>query len=141
MDAENVKSKIKEVLADNHVTANNLAKTFGVNQKTLHNQINDTAAISISTIILLSKRFPTLSMEWLLRGVGDMYLQCNTKTEENKDSSDNVLLEKHIALLEKTITALEKTIDAQEKTIIAQRNENDLLKKTDFVQGGIARTA
>jgi plasmid maintenance system antidote protein VapI len=47
MNAEDVKSRVKAVLTENHITANSLANTFGVNQKTLHNQINDSAAIGL----------------------------------------------------------------------------------------------
>lgn len=69
---EDVKKRIKEVLNEFSASVTQIANQFGVNQKTLNNQINDTTTLSVSTILLILEAFPDVSAEWLLRGKGEM---------------------------------------------------------------------
>ncbi len=80
---EDVKRRIREVLAEYQSNPTQLSKQFGVNQKTLNSQINDTTTLSVSTILLILDAFPEVSAEWLLRGVGEM----NGQTENNNKVS------------------------------------------------------
>ena len=67
-----------------------LAKKFGVNQKTLNNQINSDTAVSLSTILLISEALPEISLEWLLRGRGDMSLTSASVVNSHNVNSHNV---------------------------------------------------
>ena len=74
MNTDLVKERCRLVMTGNRITANSLAKANKVNQKTLHNQINGSGTMAVSTILLILQQIPTLSAEWLLRGTGDMYM-------------------------------------------------------------------
>ena len=74
MDEKGVKSRLQAVLEAYDMNCTKLHTQFGVNQKTLNNQINSNTAVSLSTILLISKVFPEVSLEWLLRGTGEMRL-------------------------------------------------------------------
>ena len=80
---ENVRKRIQSLLKQEKTTVNKLAVRHHLNQSTLNNQINASAAITVSTILLLLNDNPDLSAEWLLRGTGSMLLsELTTKNEE-----------------------------------------------------------
>lgn len=93
MDEKDVKSRLQAVLAAYNQNCTKLHSQFGVNQKTLHNQINGDTAVSLSTILLISEAFPEMSLEWLLRGKGEMILSStqvvNSNNVNSKVNSDN----------------------------------------------------
>lgn len=93
MDEIGVKSRLRTALEAYNENPTSLAKKFGVNQKTLNNQINSDTAVSLSTILLMSEALPEISLEWLLRGRGDMSLTSasvvNSHNVNSKVNSDN----------------------------------------------------
>lgn len=86
---EDVKRRLREVLAEYQSNPTQLSKQYGVNQKTLNSQINDTTTLSVSTILLVLKAFPEVSAEWLLRGIGEM---CFMEKDVKKISTEDVEL-------------------------------------------------
>lgn len=79
---ENVRKRIRQVLAKKHVSVNSLAVENGVNQGVLNNQINASTNISVNTILLVLNRIPNLSAEWLLRGTGSMFMSAAAQDTE-----------------------------------------------------------
>ena len=53
---------------------NRLANDIGVQTRTLQNQIRSNTAISASVLLEILFQYKDLSAEWLMRGVGDMFL-------------------------------------------------------------------
>ena len=92
MNENIVKQRIREVLCAYGANPTNLAKRFGVNQKTLNNQINGDTSISISTILLIKEAVPDVSIEWLIMGEGEMLKQ--KKQPVDADFALQVLNEK-----------------------------------------------
>lgn len=76
---EAVKQRIREVLYAKDSNPTKLSKECLVNQKTLNNQINSDVQLSASTILLILSIYPDVSAEWLMRGVGDMFLSGDVK--------------------------------------------------------------
>ncbi len=72
MEENDVKTRLRVALEACNENPTSLARKYGVNQKTLNNQINSDTMISLSTILLISDALPNISLEWLLRGEGDM---------------------------------------------------------------------
>ena len=105
-----VKERIRVALNANGANPTNLAKRFGVNQKTLNNQINGDTSLSVSTILLIKEAIPDVSIEWLITGKGEM-LDNNAQTADNKFAME--LIEKKDA----EIKSLERKIWEQEKEI------------------------
>ena len=110
-----VKQRIKQVLSAFDSNPTQLSKLFGVNQKTLNNQINGDVMLSINTILLIKTAFPDIGLTWLITGEGeeiDNYAQTNhAPITDNKFAME--LIEKKDA----KIKSLERKIWEQEKKI------------------------
>lgn len=92
MKEDSVKMRLRAVLEAYNENPTSLARRFNANQKTLHNQIYGTTSVAVSTILLISEALPDMSLEWLLRGIGDNKLKQNSainNTNINKVNSDN----------------------------------------------------
>lgn len=92
MNENTVKERIRVALNTNGANPTNLAKRFGVNQKTLNNQINGDTSLSVSTILLIKEAIPDISIEWLIMGEGEMLKQ--KKQPVDADFALQVLNEK-----------------------------------------------
>ena len=96
MDEIEVKKRLRAALEAYNENPTSLAKKFSVNQKTLNNQINSRTTMSLSTILLISEALPEMSLEWLLRGKGEMSLAAapvvNSHNINSKIYSDNSAL-------------------------------------------------
>ena len=92
MNENTVKERIRVALNANGANPTNLAKRFGVNQKTLNNQINGDTSLSVSTILLIKEAIPDVSIEWLIMGEGEMLKQ--KKQPVDADFALQVLNEK-----------------------------------------------
>ena len=94
---EEVKIRIREILKEFSSNPTQLSKQFGVNQKTLNSQINDTTTLSVSTILLILNAFPEVSAEWLLRGTGELTIQSGTNnTSISADDAELVGLSRDL---------------------------------------------
>lgn len=82
-----VKQRIKEIMEDKDTNPTRLSREFGVNQKTLNNQINSDIQLSASTILLITEAFKDISAEWLLRGEGEKF-KCKIYNEKSNKISD-----------------------------------------------------
>lgn len=93
MEEKEAKNRLRIALESHGKNPTNLAKEHGLNQKTLNNQLNGDTSVSLSTILLISQALPDVSLEWLLRGKGDMLLSksgtVNSNNVNSKVNSDN----------------------------------------------------
>ena len=75
IEAENaIKKRVLDAINDSGISVNKLAASLGISQTTLNDQIRGSSKISAATLVSLANFRPELSAEWLLRGVGTMYL-------------------------------------------------------------------
>ena len=72
MEQNNVNQRIKEVLQKNDLSITAFSKEVGLPQATVNRQLMEDNKVSLSTIKSFLQRFPRISAEWLLKGVGDM---------------------------------------------------------------------
>lgn len=72
MAQKGVNQKIKKVLKDNGMSVTSFSKEVGLPQATVNRQLMEDNKVSEVTIKSFLSRFPKISAEWLLRGVGDM---------------------------------------------------------------------
>lgn len=72
VSTEDINQRIKEVLQKNDLSVTAFSKEVGLPQATVNRQLMEDNKVSLSTIKSFLKRFPKVSAEWLLRGVGDM---------------------------------------------------------------------
>lgn len=71
-DEDTVRQRINNVLEKEKLSIYALSKETGVEQTKLNRQLSGTSRLSFETIKVFLQRFPRISAEWLLNGVGDM---------------------------------------------------------------------
>ena len=72
--------RIMLILEDKQVSVNALSKLVDMSQTTLNTQLKGERALSASVVSKVLVAFPDVSAEWLMRGVGNMYI--------NQDADD-----------------------------------------------------
>lgn len=84
---ELVRQRIKELISfEKNVTLTSLGGSDAAKMQ-LSRQINGSTSISLGTILLIVKKIPNVSTEWLLRGVGEMYLPSNDNDTHNNKAT------------------------------------------------------
>ena len=77
---EVVLQRVKDFIEKKGVSKNAFAKSLGMEQTTVNNQLIGKRGMSIDLILSFLHNYPDISAEWLLRGNGEMFLK-----EENKE--------------------------------------------------------
>ena len=72
-----VRQRIKEVLEHYNTNPTKLSKGDSALQVRLSRQLKLGAAVTSQTITFILNEFPKVSAEWLLRGVGEMFVDNN----------------------------------------------------------------
>ena len=99
-------------------------KGENVKRSTLSAQLNGNSAVSAETITLFLKKFKTISAEWLVRGIGNMFCPgiasdkevfdtssvCGNETA-NETANGGDIKDERIKLLEEKIAFLEEQVD------------------------------
>ena len=120
VSTEDINQRIKEVLQKNDLSVTAFSKEVGLPQATVNRQLMEDNKVSLSTIKSFLKRFPKVSAEWLLRGVGDMC--CGVPDEQ---------LEREIAEETGRVQGIgdNSNHNTQTMTDSALTKENELLKE------------
>lgn len=120
MEQNNVNQRIKDVLQKNDLSVTAFSKEVGLPQATVNRQLMEDNKVSLATIKSFLKRFPKVSAEWLLRGVGDMC--CGIPDEQ---------LEREIAEETGRVQSIgdNSNHNTQTMTDSALTKENELLKE------------
>ena len=121
MGQNNVNQRIKEVLQKNDLSVTAFSKEVGLPQATVNRQLMEDNKVSLSTIKSFLKRFPKVSAEWLLRGVGDEC--CGVPAEQ---------LEREIAEETGRVQSIgdNSNHNTQTMTDSAIAKENEMLRKS-----------
>lgn len=115
-----VRQRINSVLEKEKSSIYALSKETGVEQTKLNRQLSGTSRLSFETIKVFLQRFPRISAEWLLNGVGDMC--CGVPDEQ---------LEREIAEETGRVQSIgdNSSHNTQTMTDSALTKENELLKE------------
>ena len=100
---EVVLQRIKSFIKERDLSKNAFAKSLGMEQTTVNNQLIGRRGISIDLVLSFLECYPDISAEWLMRGKGEMLLNDDA---EISTSSDNIS-EDDIRLLRERIISLE----------------------------------
>ena len=73
--------RVKLVLEDKSISVNALSKQINVAQATLNPQLRGDRTLAANIVAKILDAFPDVSAEWLMRGVGTMYI--------NQDADDS----------------------------------------------------
>ena len=115
-----VRQRINSVLEKEKLSIYALSKETGVEQTKLNRQLSGTSRLSFETIKVFLQRFPRISAEWLINGVGDMC--CGVPDEQ---------LEREIAEETGRVQSIgdNSSHNTQTMTDSALTKENELLKE------------
>lgn len=67
--------RVKCVLEDKSISVNALSKQINVAQATLNPQLRGDRTLAANIVEKILEAFPDVSAEWLMRGVGAMYIK------------------------------------------------------------------
>lgn len=67
--------RVKRVLEDKSISVNALSKQINVAQATLNPQLRGDRTLAANIVEKILDAFPDVSAEWLMRGVGTMYVK------------------------------------------------------------------
>ena len=84
-----MKDRIKQLMESLHLTQQEFAERTQIGAATLSNIFNDRTRPSLNVVELLKKNIPNLSTDWLLLGVGPMYVDQVDPSSEPLESSAN----------------------------------------------------
>lgn len=87
MNENEVKSRLSMALEANNESPSSLARKIGISPKRLKSQIFGNAPTSLSAILRIAEAMPGISLEWLLRGNGEMMLTPITITNNGYNNS------------------------------------------------------
>ena len=76
---DGVLQRVKEFISTKKMSESQFAKLIGANQKTLNQQLKGERALSLDTLLLIISSFEDLSVDWLMRGEGEMYSDLHTE--------------------------------------------------------------
>lgn len=110
-------NRIKEVISYSKMSVRKFAIECGLKQPTLDKHIRGTADPNVVTLIGIAKRFPEISLEWLLLGEGEMF----------KTTTPDVNTERVMKMVD-TIATLQDTINIKNDTINALKERNRQLE-------------
>lgn len=87
MNENEVKSRLSMALEANSESPSSLARKIGISPKRLKSQIFGNAPTPLSAILRIAEAMPGISLEWLLRGNGEMMLTPITITNNGYNNS------------------------------------------------------
>jgi transcriptional regulator with XRE-family HTH domain len=75
--------RIKELCSQMRISENKLASEIGVNTQTLNNYTTGKRNVSYDVVDKILVRFPQVSAEWLIRGIGNMLNGCGCTSPDD----------------------------------------------------------
>lgn len=77
---DRIKILMKTLMESQHMTQQVFADFIGINPATLSGLFNDRTKPTINIVEAVKKKFPDISLDWLMFGTGSMYLSAATET-------------------------------------------------------------
>ena len=103
--------RIKALISDKGCTVSSFASEIGISQRTLNNYVLLGRFPSYETIHAILHRYTDVSAEWLMRGVGSMYIVDDLPSFRGNETEEEEDL--HVALAQ----CRGKLKDAQEENV------------------------
>lgn len=114
--------RIAEFMATNKLNATQLAKLINIPQTTVGDQMRRVKkGVSYALVDAIATKYPELSMEWLIRGEGEMYGRPQPKSSQDQE----------LAEVQRKLFLSEQVIQMKERQISDLQFQ--LAEKKDFV--------
>ena len=121
--------RIKEIISSLGITENRFAGEIGVNSQTLNNYTSGKRKVGMDVIDKILIRYPQISAEWLMRGIGDMLccpssstieeevFQQNNVTGDNNMHIGDAVLAKENEMLKQRLAEMQKQLQEKQDLI------------------------
>ena len=76
----NMKERIKQLMEAQHMNQQTFAKMTGISTASLSSIFNSRTQPTLMHVEAIKKKFPNINLEWLLYGVGGMFVPTDTPT-------------------------------------------------------------
>ena len=83
-----MKDRIRQIMETQHMTQQVFANAIGTTPATLSGIFNDRTRPTINIIESIKKKFPDISLEWLMFGQGGMYQKPSTLSNDTSDTPE-----------------------------------------------------
>lgn len=87
-----MKDRIKMIMDELHLTQQSFSNATGISTPTLSNILSGKTKATLNVIEAIKKKFPHISTDWLLYGIGPMYTnsvpQVPTSTSQEQDAAE-----------------------------------------------------
>lgn len=86
-----MKERIKQLMDDLHMTQQEFADRIQIGAATLSNIFNDRTRPTLNVVELIKKNIPNVSTDWLLFGLGTMYMQPENEAPDSPEAGADIL--------------------------------------------------
>ena len=80
-----MKDRIRQIMEDQHLTQQSFANLIGISTASLSSIFNDRTKPTLNIVDAIKKKFPTVSLEWLLYGTLPMYVTSSSEASEGSE--------------------------------------------------------
>ena len=91
-----MKDRIKHIMEEQHMSQQVFADFIGLSPATLSSIFNGRTRPTLNIVEAIKNKIPTISTDWLLMGVGDMYISPSTGDSTSSDTSQQSSMERKI---------------------------------------------
>ena len=88
-----MKDRIKHIMEEQHMSQQVFADFIGLSPATLSSIFNGRTRPTLNIVEAIKNKIPTISTDWLLMGVGDMYISPSTGDSTSSDPSQQSSVE------------------------------------------------
>ena len=88
-----MKDRIKHIMEEQHMSQQVFADFIGLSPATLSSIFNGRTRPTLNIVEAIKNKIPTISTDWLLMGVGAMYISPSTGDSTSSDTSQQSSLE------------------------------------------------
>ena len=88
-----MKDRIKHIMEEQHMSQQVFATFIGLSPATLSSIFNGRTAPTLKIVEAIKNKIPSISTDWLLMGVGDMYISPSTGDSTGSDPSQQSSVE------------------------------------------------
>ena len=78
-----MKERIRKIMESQHMTQQTFAQFIGMSPALLSSIFNERTKPTINIVEAIKNRIPKISTDWLMFGIGDMYIESENKGSNN----------------------------------------------------------
>ncbi|WMX13208.1 MULTISPECIES: helix-turn-helix domain-containing protein [unclassified Aureispira] len=118
-----INQRFKQLLEELKVNANQLAKELNISQPTIAKTLSGATLPSSKLFVPLLEKYPTVNLNWLISGKGEMFVDENPMSKEYLDRLADSL-ERENTMLRKEVNGLAEELDRIRKIVEALPDED-----------------